>query len=167
MPASPTRSTVRRLGRSPAHRYDPDALDALSQRHAELQRELGAIRAEFGGRSIATALEQFASFEMQLRGFIESHEAVLLRPLAHDWESDHRVFDQILRSRLRWRGIVASFAVIASTLAAVRVEDEHALAAIDFRLAEASHRLGEALREDRASLFLLFLSPNQAPRRTH
>ena len=167
MPASPSRSTARRSPRASAHRYDPDALDALSQRHAALQRELEAIRVEFGGRAIATALEQFASFEMQLRGFIEIHEAVLLRPLARDWERDHRVFDHILGSRQRWRALVASFAGIASSLAAVEVRDEGALAAIDFRLAEGSYRLGEALREDRASLFLLFLSPNRAPRATH
>src|SRR5688572_27436285 len=154
MPASPSRFPIRRPRRATSHRYDPDALDALSIRHAELQRELEAIRIEFGGRSIATALEQLASFEVQLRGFIEIHEAVLLRPLARDWERDHRVVDHILRSRVRWQGIVASFAVIASALAAVDVRDEQVLGTIDFRLAEASYRLGEALREDRASLFL-------------
>jgi hypothetical protein len=166
MPLSTTR-TPNPPRRTASHRYDPDALDALSQRHAAVLRELGAIRTELAGRSIATALEQLAAFEVQLRGFLETHEAVLLRPLARDWARDHRVSEHILRSRVRWRAIVASFAVIASALAAVRVDDEAVLGAIDFKLAEASYRLGEALRADRASLFLLYLSPNQAPRHMH
>ncbi|HET9483465.1 MAG TPA: hypothetical protein VFO79_05875 [Xanthomonadales bacterium] len=163
MPEVPFRSAARRPSHPSRSLYDPDALDALSKRHAELQRELGTIRTEFAGRAIATALEQFAAFDLQWRGFLEIHEAVLLRPLSRDWASDARVREQIARSRERWHALAETFGEIASSLAAVRTVDETLIATLDFRFAEVSYRLGEAMRADRASLFLLYLAPSQAP----
>lgn len=152
---------------SPDHRYDPATLDALSFRHAALQRDLGSMRTELADRSVATVLMQLASFDMQLRGFVATHEAVLLQPLSRDWRRDSRIAERIARSRTDWHGIIATFVVLAVDLAAIDMADAAALAALDFRFAEASHRLGEAFRSDRASLFLLFLSPNRAADRMH
>lgn len=167
MPQSPYRATAGSPSRASDHHYDPEALDALSHRHAELQRELETIRVQFGHRAIATVLEQLAAFHVQTRGLVDTIEAVLLRPLERDWGRDRRVCDRIICSRARWRSLEAGFASIAEALAAVDIDDAPALAALDFRLAEASYRLGEALREDRSSLFLLYLSPHQAPPRPH
>lgn len=149
------------------HRYDPATLDALSFRHAALQRDLGSMRAALAERSVATVLIQLASFDMQLRGFVATHEAVLLQPLSRDWRRDSRIADRIARSRAGWKAIVATFVELAVDLAAIDIADAATLAALDFRFAEASHRLGEAFRSDRASLFLLFLSPSRAADRLH
>ena len=167
MPELPSRETDRRRRRAAASSYDPDALDALSQRHADLLRELQHVRGQLARREVASALEQLMSFDVQLRGFIASHQAVLLRPLSIDWRADARASERIARSRERWQGIVATFEQIATELAASDMARGRELAALDFRFAEASHRLGAAFREDRMSLFLLYLSPTRAPQPEH
>lgn len=167
MSQTPTQSYQRRSDGPTDQRYDPATLDALSFRHAALQRDLGAMRTELADRQVATVLEQLASFDLQLRGFVATHDAVLLQPLARDWHRDDRIADRIARSREGWQGLVATFMTLASEVAAVDLADFAALAALEFRFAEASHHLGEAFRSDRASLFLLFLSPNQVPNRPH
>lgn len=169
MPELPSSETNRRRRRAAASSYDPDALDALSQRHADLLRELQHVRGQLARRDVPSALEQLMSFDVQLRGFIATYDAILLKPLSIDWRSDSRASDRIARSRLRWHGIAASFEEIAADLASSKTgrERERELGALDFRFAEASHRLGAAFREDRMSLFLLYLSPTRAPQPEH
>lgn len=146
-------------------RYDPETLDTLSRRHAELLQEVATIRSRISDGDTATALEQLAAFDMMLRGFIETHEALLLSPLEKDWGGEQYAHERILLSRSRWRAISARFASIAEELAAVDCASTSEVAALDFRFAHAAHELGDALREERASLFLLFLAPHRAPGR--
>ncbi|HVF33890.1 MAG TPA: hypothetical protein VND91_01045 [Candidatus Saccharimonadia bacterium] len=167
MPQAPFSVPDRRAQGATDNRYDPATLDALSFRHASLQRDLGSMRTDLAERSVATVLEQLASFDLQLRGFVATHDSVLLQPLSRDWRRDERIVDRIARSREQWQGLVATFETLARDLAAIDLQDAPALVALDFRFAEASHHLGEAFRSDRASLFLLFLAPNRAPDRTH
>ena len=146
-------------------RYDPETLDTLSRRHAELLRDLATIRARIADGDTATALEQLAAFDMMLRGFIETHEALLLAPLEKDWGRERYAHERIALSRARWRAIAARFAQVAEELAAVDCTKPGEVAALDFRFAHAAHDVGDALREERASLFLLFLAPHRAPGR--
>ena len=167
MPRMPAQEPDHHDRRVASSVYDPDALDALSQRHAELLRELQHARAQLAQGEVASALEQLMSFDVQLRGFIATHDAVLLKPLSIDWRNDPRAAERIARSRLRWHGIASTFEEIAAALAAIGVARDREIGALDFRFAEASHRLGAAFREDRASLFLLYLSPTRAPQPQH
>ena len=146
-------------------RYDPETLDTLSRRHAELLRDLATIRPRISDGDTATALEQLAAFDMMLRGFIETHEALLLTPLEQDWGSERYAHERIALRRARWRAIASRFASVAEQLAAVDCDRPADIAALDFRFAHAAHDVGDALREERASLFLLFLAPHRAPGR--
>src|SRR5688572_24118080 len=165
MPPTPTIHQFRPRSLPPVERYDPETLDTLSRRHSELLRELAGIRSRIADGDIATALEHLAAFDMMLRGFIETHEALLLAPLEKDWGSERYAHERIALSRVRWRAIAARFASIAEQLAAVDSGKPAAIAALDFRFAHAAHDVGDALREERASLFLLFLAPHRAPGR--
>ncbi len=147
-------------------RYDPGWLDALSDRHAELLRDLAEIRVRFGERSVATALLELSTLGTQVRGYVETLDAFVLAPLARDWRGDARVSERIARSRERWQELVAMLGALAETIAAIDLGSTDALAKVDFRFAEAAHRLGDAFRADRSSLFLLFLAPHRAPTRT-